>query len=100
MWPTTLALVAFGGAIHRSLMCRNGVSRKVGGQPCRIAVTGWLDPSAPTGLPRKIQLGSVRSGLGILPFEVQVLICHHRGAASVELSISSHVPPGCGAATA
>ena len=40
MWPTTSAVVAFGGATHRSLTCRNGVSRKVDGQPCRIVVVG------------------------------------------------------------
>ena len=48
--------------------------------------------SSPPGLPRKTQLGSE-------PVESQVLICHHRGAASVKLSISSQVPPGRGAAT-
>ena len=97
MWPATLALVASGGAIHRSLRCTAGVSRVEGGQPCKVAVTGW--PCEPRGLPRKTQLGSVPP-VGALPFDWQVLICHHSGASPVKLSIASHVPPGRGAATA
>jgi hypothetical protein len=33
---------------------------------------------------------------GVGPVESRVLICHHRGAASVKLSISSQVPPAAG----
>ena len=96
-WPATLAVVASGGATHRSLRCTAGVSRVEGGQPCKVALTGW--PCEPRGLPRNTQLGSV-APLSVLPFSEHVLICHHSGASPVKLSTASQVPPGRGAATA
>jgi len=58
--------------------------QKSGGQPRKVAVTGW--PGEPWGKPRKIQLGSVPPVSGFLPVDWQVLICHHRGASPVKLS--------------